>query len=71
MSSFTRTAIPIGLAVAFGVWNAYYVLDPALKEQQEKAQQRMAKENQKLDEFPEVKDLSQQKTLEKGTSFNR
>ncbi|KAI0845794.1 hypothetical protein F5Y00DRAFT_245672 [Daldinia vernicosa] len=71
MSSFTRAALPVGLAVAFGVWNAYYVLDPAFKEQQEKTLQRLAKDNQQLDKVTEVKDSTQQKTPKTDTLYNR
>ncbi|KAI8960871.1 hypothetical protein F5Y11DRAFT_328375 [Daldinia sp. FL1419] len=71
MSSFTRTAIPIGLAVAFGIWNGYYVLNPAFKEQQEKAQQRMAMDSQQLDRVPEPKDTAQQNMSTTDTSHNR
>ncbi|KAI1657380.1 hypothetical protein F4813DRAFT_75182 [Daldinia decipiens] len=71
MSSFTRAALPVGLAVAFGIWTAYYALDPAFREQQEKAQQRLVKDNQQLDKVPEVKDLAQQKTPKTDTSRNR
>ncbi|KAI0843678.1 hypothetical protein F5Y06DRAFT_291597 [Hypoxylon sp. FL0890] len=42
MSSFGRTFIPIGLAVAFGVWNGYYTFNPAFKEHQEASQQSTA-----------------------------
>ncbi|KAI0130644.1 hypothetical protein F4814DRAFT_403128 [Daldinia grandis] len=71
MSSFTRAALPIGLAITFGIWNAYYVFDPAFKEQQKKTQQRPEKDNQQLDKVPEVKDIAQQKTPKTDTSPNR
>ncbi|KAI1805691.1 hypothetical protein F4811DRAFT_203812 [Daldinia bambusicola] len=71
MSSFARVALPIGLAVGFGVWNAYYVLEPALKEEEEKRQQRIAKQDQQLDKFRKAEGLAQQKTLGTDTPYNR
>ncbi|KAI1139839.1 hypothetical protein F5Y05DRAFT_412020 [Hypoxylon sp. FL0543] len=54
MSSFGRTFIPIGLAIAFGVWNGYYAFNPAFKEQEKTSQQSTAKDIQPRDKATEV-----------------
>ncbi|OTA65077.1 hypothetical protein K449DRAFT_392159 [Hypoxylon sp. EC38] len=59
MSSFTRTFIPIGLAIAFGVWNGYYAFNPAFKEHQQKSQS-IAKDLQPTDKATEVHNQQRQ-----------
>ncbi|KAI0100713.1 hypothetical protein F4776DRAFT_649425 [Hypoxylon sp. NC0597] len=68
MSSFTRTFIPIGLAIAFGVWNGYYAFDPAFKDHQ-KASQSIAKDTQPTDKATEAS--NQQRSPKDDASSNR
>ncbi|OTB04528.1 hypothetical protein M426DRAFT_320647 [Hypoxylon sp. CI-4A] len=71
MSSFGRTFIPIGIAVAFGVWNGYYAFNPALKEQQKGPQQSDLTVSQQLNQPAETKDPSQQEPAKINTPPGR
>ncbi|KAI1404165.1 hypothetical protein F4819DRAFT_448928 [Hypoxylon fuscum] len=71
MSSFFRTAIPITLAVAFGIWNGYYAFDPAFKEHQQGSQKSIAKEDQQLNQAAKFRDNNQQKAPKADTPPSR
>ncbi|KAI2624661.1 hypothetical protein GGS26DRAFT_593278 [Hypomontagnella submonticulosa] len=43
--SFVRQLIPMGLAVAFGVWTGVYAFQPAFKGLQDNSQQQQTSKN--------------------------
>ncbi|KAI2611681.1 uncharacterized protein GGS25DRAFT_205475 [Hypoxylon fragiforme] len=45
MSSFGRTILPVGLAVAFGIWNGFYAFSPAFQEERQRREQEQAGTN--------------------------
>ncbi|KAI0007952.1 hypothetical protein F4779DRAFT_589268 [Xylariaceae sp. FL0662B] len=61
MGSFTRTFIPMGLAIAFGIWNGYYAFGPILREHHEQRTQSIAKDEQQQDKLPDGTTLKQQR----------
>ncbi|KAI1453819.1 hypothetical protein F4805DRAFT_442258 [Annulohypoxylon moriforme] len=71
MSSFGRTFIPIGLAVAFGIFNGYYAFGPIFRDHQKASQPPTAKDSQKTDSVAEVKDFTQNKSSSSDTKPNR
>ncbi|KAI1412378.1 hypothetical protein F5Y13DRAFT_163467 [Hypoxylon sp. FL1857] len=68
MSSFGRY-IPLGLAVAFGIWNGYYAFKPAFKELQMGSQQSLAKDLQPIEKQTDAN--NQQKPPKDDASSNR
>ncbi|KAI0900297.1 hypothetical protein F4806DRAFT_491184 [Annulohypoxylon nitens] len=71
MSSFGRTFIPIGLAVAFGIFNGYYAFAPTLREHQNASKPTTTKGNQQIDNVAEANDSTQPKSSSTDTGLNR
>ncbi|KAI2464289.1 hypothetical protein F4781DRAFT_413424 [Annulohypoxylon bovei var. microspora] len=71
MSSFGRTFIPIGLAVAFGMFNGYYVFAPMFREQQKGSQLPITKSDQETNMMARLDDSTQHQPSDTDISSNR